>query len=307
MTTAGTSTFNLDLNDLVEEAFERAGLELRTGYDLRTARRSLNLMTIEWANRGINLWTIEQGQIVMATGQATYALPVNTIDLLDQVIRTNNGTTNQSDINISRISESTYSTIPNKLTQGRPIQVWINRQTGQSNPTTSVTTANVSTTDTTITLNTTLGLASAGFIQLDSEIIGYANVDGNQLINCARGQAGTTTTAHNTGASVTVQNLPSVNVWPTPAAPGDQYVLVYWRMRRIQDAGTGVTSQDIPFRFLPCMVAGLAYYVAMKRPEVDGNRVLALKAAYDEQFQLAADEDRDKAPARFVPRNLFYA
>jgi hypothetical protein len=307
MTTAGTSTFNLDLNDLVEEAFERAGLELRTGYDLRTARRSLNLMTIEWANRGINLWTIEQGQIVMATGQATYALPVNTIDLLDQVIRTNNGTTNQSDINISRISESTYSTIPNKLTQGRPIQVWINRQTGQSNPTTSVTTANVSTTDTTINLSTTSGLASAGFIQLDSEIIGYANVDGNQLINCARGQADTTATAHTTGASVTVQNLPCVNVWPTPAAPGDQYVLVYWRMRRIQDAGSGVTNQDIPFRFLPCMVAGLAYYVAMKKPEVDGNRVLALKAAYEEQFQLAADEDRDKAPARFVPRNLFYA
>jgi hypothetical protein len=307
MTTAGTSTFNLDLNDLVEEAFERAGLELRTGYDLRTARRSLNLMTIEWANRGINLWTIEQGQIVMATGQATYALPVNTIDLLDQVIRTNNGTTNQSDINISRISESTYSTIPNKLTQGRPIQVWINRQTGQSNPTTSVTTANVSTTDTTITLSTTSGLASAGFISLNGEIIGYANVDGNQLINCARGQAGTTTTAHTTGASVTVQNLPCVNVWPTPAAPGDQYVLVYWRMRRVQDAGTGVTDQDIPFRFLPCMVAGLAYYVAMKKPEVDGNRVLALKAAYEEQFQLAADEDRDKAPARFVPRNLFYA
>jgi hypothetical protein len=307
MTTAGTSTFNLDLNDLVEEAFERAGLELRTGYDLRTARRSLNLMTIEWANRGINLWTIEQGQIVLATGQATYALPVNTIDLLDQVIRTNNGTTNQIDINISRISESTYSTLPNKLTQGRPIQVWINRQTGQSNPTSIVTTANVASTDTTITLDTTAGLASAGFIQLDSEIINYANVDGNQLINCYRGQNNTTAAAHPIGTSVTVQNLPCVNVWPTPAAPGDQYVLVYWRMRRIQDAGTGVTSQDIPFRFLPCMVAGLAYYVAMKKPEVDGNRVLALKAAYEEQFQLAADEDRDKAPARFVPRNLFYA
>lgn len=306
MATAGTSTFNLDLNDLVEEAFERAGLELRSGYDLRTARRSLNLMTIEWANRGINLWTIEQGQIVMATGQATYALPVNTIDLLDQVIRTNNGTTNQSDINISRISESTYSTIPNKLTQGRPIQVWINRQTGASNPTSIVTTATVTSTDTTITLDTTVGLATAGFIQLGSEIIGYANVDGNQLINCARGQANTTAAAHAIGASVTVQNLPCVNVWPTPNAPGDQYVLVYWRMRRIQDAGTGVTTQDIPFRFLPCMVAGLAYYIAMKKPEVDGNRVLALKAAYEEQFQLAADEDRDKAPARFVPRNLFY-
>jgi hypothetical protein len=264
-------------------------------------------MTIEWANRGINLWTIEQGQIVLATGQATYPFPADTIDLLDQVIRTNNGTSNQIDINISRISESTYSTIPNKLTQGRPIQVWINRQSGQSNPTTVVTTANVSTTDTTINVSNVSGLASAGFIQLNSEIIGYANVNGNQLINCARGQNGTTIAPHTTGSSVTVQNLPCVNVWPTPAAPGDQYVLVYWRMRRVQDAGTGVTDQDIPFRFLPCMVAGLAYYIAMKKPEVDGNRVLALKAAYEEQFQLAADEDRDKAPARFVPRNLFYA
>jgi len=170
-----------------------------------------------------------------------------------------------------------------------------------------VTTANVASTDTTIDLSSTAGLASAGFIQLDSEIIGYANVNGNQLINCARGQADTTAAAHTVGTSVTVQNLPCVNVWPTPNAPGDQYTLVYWRMRRLQDAGTGATTQDIPFRFLPCMVAGLAYYIAMKKPEVDGNRVLALKAAYEEQFQLAADEDRDKAPARFVPRNMFYA
>ena len=183
MTTKGQSVFNLDLNDLVEEAFERAGLELRTGYDMRTARRSLNLLTIEWANRGINLWTIEQGQIPMVTGQASYPFPTDTIDLLDQVIRTNNGTSNQIDINITRISESTYSTLPNKLAQGRPIQVWINRQTGQTNPTTAVLTANVSSTATTIDVSNATVLASNGFINLESETIYYANVNGNQLIN----------------------------------------------------------------------------------------------------------------------------
>jgi hypothetical protein len=306
MATNGGTSFNLDLNELVEEAFERAGLELRTGYDLRTARRSLNLMTIEWANRGINLWTIEQGQIVLATGQASYPFPVDTIDLLDQVIRQNNGTTNQIDINISRISESTYSTLPNKLAQGRPIQVWINRQSGQTNPTTALLDGNVSSTTTTITLTSTVDVASNGFIKIDTETIYYANVNGNQLINCSRGQNGTTATAHTTGAAITNVNLPSINVWPTPNAPGNQYTFVYYRLRRIQDAGTGATEQDIPFRFLPCMVAGLAYYVAMKKPEVPGERVLALKAAYEEQFQLAADEDREKASIRFVPREMFY-
>ena len=306
MTTTGTTAFNLDLNDLVEEAFERAGLELRTGYDLRTARRSLNLLTIEWANRGINLWTIEQGQIPMVTGQACYAFPVDTIDLLDQVIRTNNGTSNQIDINITRISESTYSTLPNKLTQGRPIQVWINRQTGLTNPTTAVLTANVTSSATTIDVSDASLLASNGFINLESETIYYANVTDNQLINCARGQNGTTAVAHLVNTIVYTSNLPSINVWPTPNAPGSQYMFVYWRLRRLQDAGNGVTEQDIPFRFLPCMVSGLAYYIAMKKPEVDPNRVMALKALYEEQFQLAADEDREKAPIRFVPRQMFY-
>jgi hypothetical protein len=306
MTTNGATAFNLDLNDLVEEAFERAGLELRTGYDMRTARRSLNLLTIEWANRGINLWTIEQGQIPMVTGQASYPFPTDTIDLLDQVIRTNNGTSNQIDINITRISESTYSTLPNKLAQGRPIQVWINRQTGQSNPTTAVLTANVSSLATTIDVSDATVLASNGFINLQAETIYYANVNGNQLINCSRAQNGTTATSHVAATTVYNNNLPSINVWPTPNSPGSQYVFVYWRLRRLQDAGTGVTEQDIPFRFLPCMVAGLAYYIAMKKPEVDPNRVMALKALYEEQFQLAADEDREKASIRFVPREMFY-
>jgi len=239
MTTTGTASFNLDLNDLIEEAFERCGSELRTGYDFRTARRSLNLLTIEWANRGINLWTIEQGQITLTTGVGVYDLPVDTIDLLDQVIRTNAGSaSNQTDINISRISESTYSTIPNKLAQGRPIQVWINRQSGATTP--------------------------SGI------------------------------------------KYPQINIWPTPNDPDNQYIFVYWRLRRIQDAGDGVNTQDIPFRFLPCMVAGLAYYLSMKIPGVDPNRSVALKADYEQQFQLAADEDREKASIRFVPRNMSY-
>jgi hypothetical protein len=314
MTTSGTTAFNLDLNDLIEEAFERCGLELRTGYDFRTARRSLNLLTVEWANRGINLWTVEQGQITMNTGQAIYALPNNTIDLLDQVIRQNTGSSsNQIDINISRISESTYSTIPNKLTQGRPIQVWINRQSGQSSVTASTLTANITSTSTTINLSDVTVLPAAGFIKLDNELISYNTLTLNStagtagvLTNLGRGQQGTIPAAHTAGAIVTLTNPPSVNVWPTPNAGGG-YTLVYWRMRRVQDAGNGVTDQDIPFRFIPCMVAGLAYYIAMKKPEVAPDRIMMLKQDYEQQFQLAADEDREKAPLRFVPRNMFYA
>jgi hypothetical protein len=307
MTTSSTTAFNLDLNDLIEEAFERCGLELRTGYDFKTARRSLNLLTVEWANRGINLWTVEQGQIVMNTGQATYALPNDTIDLLDQTIRQNNGTTNQIDINISRISEPTYMTIPNKLTQGRPIQVWINRQSGQTNNLASTTlNGAISATDVTITLTSTVGLATSGFIKVDNETIVYSNISGNQLLNCSRGQANTVAASHLTGASVFAQNLPSINVWPTPNAGGG-YVFVYYRLRRMQDAGTGVTDQDIPFRFVPCMVAGLAYYISMKKPEVSPDRIMMLKTDYEQQFQLASEEDREKAPIRFVPRTIFYA
>lgn len=306
MATTGTSVFTQDVNDLIEEAFERCGLELRTGYDFRTARRSLNLLTIEWANKGINLWTVEQGQIAMVTGQAIYPLPVDTIDLMDHVVRQNNGTTNQIDINITRIAEPTYITIPNKLTQGRPIQVWVNRQSGQENTTALTLSGNISATDTTITLSSTVGLATAGFIKIGSETISYPNISGNQLLNCARGQNNTTAASHLSGAAITVQNLPCINVWPTPNAPGNQYTFVYYRLRRIQDAGTGVNVQDIPFRFIPCMVAGLAYHLSMKLPNVAPERVLALKASYDELFQQAADEDREKAPLRFVPRNMNY-
>ena len=307
MSTSGTSTFNLDLNNLIEEAFERCGTELRTGYDMRTARRSLNLLTVEWANRGINLWTIEQGQIDLVTGQAIYAIPTNTIDLLDHVVRQNNGIqSTQVDLNITRISESTYSTIPNKLTQGRPIQVWLNRQTGQSNAVATVLNGSISATATSITVTDASQLSSAGFIKIDSEVISYPNVVGNVLTNCARGQNGTTAAAHNTAAAITVQNLPCVNVWPTPDAGGGPYTFVYWRLRRIQDAGTnGTVEQDIPFRLLPCMVAGLAFYLSQKLP--DGlARMQVLKAEYEEQWLIASTEDREKAASRFVPRMTFY-
>jgi len=304
--TSGLTAFNLDLNDIIEEAYERAGLEVRTGYEFRTARRSLNMLTIEWANRGINLWTIEQGQIVMNTGQPIYPFPADTIDLLDQVIRTQANGINQVDINITRISESTYSTIPNKLAQGRPIQVWINRQSANTNATTITLNGTITATDTSITLSTTNGLTTTGFINIGSETIGYGNVDGNQLLNCYRGQNGTTAAAHTTGAAIVAANLPCINVWPSPNAPGDQYIFVYWRLRRIQDAGNGVNIQDIPFRFIPCLVAGLAFYIASKRVEIPPERVLFLKSEYEQQWLLASQEDREKASDRFVPRQLFY-
>lgn len=307
-TTTGTTAFNLDINDLIEEAFERCGQESRTGYNFRTARRSLNLLTIEWANRGLNFWTVEQGQIPMVTGQAIYPMPTDTINLLDTVIRQGNGTPNQIDINISSISESTYMSLPNKLAQGRPIQVWYNRQSGQENLTDVTLDGAITSSDTTITVSNVANLTTSGFIKIGSETISYPNVDpvNNQLINCARGQNGTTAASHADGDALTVQNLPAINVWPTPNAPGDQYMFVYYRMRRIQDAGTGTSIQDIPFRFIPCMVAGLAYLMSMKLPDMDPTRIAALKADYEQQWDMASAEDRDTSPLRFVPRNLFY-
>ena len=308
--TSGQTSFNLDLNNLVEDAFERCGQELRTGYDLRTARRSLNLLTIEWANRGINLWTIEPGQITLNQNQIMYALPVDTIDLLDMVTRTGTGA-NQQDININRISESTYITIPNKNATGRPIQVWINRQSGQENPTTITlnetltATASTAANPETITLSSTVGLAQFGFIKIDAETIQYGGVSGNTITGCIRAVDNTTLAAHAIGAKIYVQNLPTVNVWPAPEQ-STMYTFVYYRLRRIQDAGNGVTVEDIPFRFIPCMVAGLAAYLAMKLPNVDPMRIQMLRADYEAAFQLAAEEDREKAPVRWVPREQFF-
>jgi len=224
MATSGTTAFDMEFTEIAEEAWERAGREMRSGYDLRTARRSMNLMTIEWQNRGINMWTIDEGTINLVKGTSEYALPADTIDLLEHVIRTNNGNVStQSDLTINRVSVSTYASIPSKLTEGRPIQVWVER------------------------------LAAA----------------------------------------------PSINLWPVPDR--NDYIFKYYRMRRIQDAGSGAQTADMNFRFYPCLVAGLAYHIAMKIPEFV-SRIPMLKAVYDEQFEMAAGEDREKASITFAPR-----
>jgi hypothetical protein len=304
MTTTGSSIFNMEFSEIAEEAWERAGREMRSGYDLRTARRSMNLLTIEFANRGLNMWTIEQGSFSLTPGLNTYPLPTDTIDLLDHVIRTGaNSSSTQADLNITRISVSTYATIPNKITQARPIQVWIQRLSGETNPTGSTLNGNITASDTTITLSSVVGLAASGYIRLDSETIYYNYIDGNTINNCFRAQNGTTAASHTTGTAVYVQQLPAVTVWPTPDS-SVPYQFVYWRMRRIQDAGNGIQTADMNFRFLPCLVAGLAYYIAMKVPELM-NRVEMLKAIYDEQFNLAAAEDHEKAAIRYVPRQMF--
>jgi hypothetical protein len=304
MTTTGSTLFNLDFTEIAEEAWERAGREMRSGYDLRTARRSMNLMTIEWQNRGINMWTMEQGVINLTPGLSTYALPTDTIDLLEHVIRTGqNVSSTQADLTITRISVSTYATIPNKLQQARPIQVWVQRLSGETNPTSATLAADVSSTDTTLTLSTTVGLAGSGFIKIDSETMYYGYVSGNTIGNVFRGQNNTTAALHLTGAAVSVPQLPAVTVWPTPDNTA-AYQFVYWRLRRVQDAGAGVQTADMNFRFLPCVVAGLAYHIAVKTPELMP-RVEMLKQIYDEQFDLAAGEDREKAAVRFVPRRMF--
>lgn len=229
MTTSGVSTFNPEFRDLVEEAFERAGMELRTGYDLQTARRSMNFMALEWQNRGINLWTVEQGSQVLTPGTFTYTMPADTIDLIEHQLRLDAGSTSgQTDYTLSRISVSDYAQLSNKLTQGMPLQIYVDRQ----------------------------------------------------------------------------RVAPVVYLWPVPDN-SQPYTLVYWRMRRIQDVGNGAAKTiDVPARFLPCLVAGLAYYIAMKRPEA-ADRVGFLKQEYDLQWDLAAGEDREKASVRFVPAHSY--
>lgn len=226
MTVSGTTSFNLDLTEIVEESFERCGKELKSGYDLRTARRSLNILFADWANRGVNLWTVQYATLTLTAGTATYSLPTDCVDLLEHVIRTGTGT-NQADLTITRISVSTYATIPNKNATGRPIQVYIDR----------------------------------------------------------------------------AQSTPSITVWPVPDS-STSYTFAYWYLRRINDAGTGANTMDIPFRFIPPMVAGLAFQLSMKLPGAE-TRTAALKADYMEAWQNAADEDRDKAAVRFVPRMGF--
>lgn len=310
-TTSGVAAFNLDLSEIVEEAFERAGSELRTGYDLRTARRSLNLLFADWANRGVNMWTFEQNTINLVAGQPTYALPDDTVDILDHVIRTQaNQPSNQADLTITRISVSTYATIPNKLTTGRPIQVWIQRLTANSSLTAATTTGGTTAANaTTIQVSTLAGLPTAGFLTIGTELISYNETSNPQdgapfyLYNCCRGQDGTTAASYASGTAIKLTQKQSITVWPTPD-PGTQYQFVYWRMRRIQDAGSGVNIADVPFRFIPCLAAGLAYYIALKVPG-GMERLAILKAQYDEAWMTAADEDQERAAIRLVPRQMF--
>jgi len=310
--TSGATTFDPDLTEIVEEAFERAGRELRSGYDLRTARRSLNIMFADWANRGINMWTIDTGMITLQQGVNTYALPNDTVDLLEHVIRTQaNSAATQADLTITRISVSTYATIPNKITQARPIQVWIQRMDGKVNSINATTTASMSATATSVAITDVTQLPAAGFIKLDNEVISYGYIVQNDnaisgtLNNCGRGQQNTIAVSHNSGTAVYWTKPPAVTVWPTP--DGSQtYQFVYWRLRRTQDSGGGVNVMDVPFRFYPCMIAGLAYYIAQKIPE-GTPRLEMLKSTYDEAWQLAAYEDHEKAAVRFVPRQSFIA
>jgi hypothetical protein len=304
VTTSGNTAFSPDFTEIAEEAWEQAGREMRTGYDLRTARRSMNLLTIEWANRGLNMWTYEQGTITLTPGLPTYALPLDTIDLLDHVIRTGaNASSTQADLSITRISVSTYATIPNKLAQGRPIQIWVQRLSGQVSPTGATLNGSINSSTTTILLSSTANLPSAGFVRIGSEDIYYGWLSGNNLGGVVRGQNGTTAASHNSGDAVYNPNLPAVTVWPTPDN-SQTYQLVYWRLRRMQDAGSGIQTADMNFRFLPALVSGLAYHIAKKVPELV-ERLPMLKASYDEQFDLAAGEDREKAAVRFVPRRQF--
>lgn len=223
MSTSGTTSFAPDLTEIIEEAYARTGYIGRSGFDFRSARTSLNLVLSQLANHGINLWTVTSGTISLVPGTATYNLPDDTVDLIEHVVRTTSGTS-QTDLAISRISVSTYASIPAKTNTGRPIQCYINRQS----PT------------------------------------------------------------------------PTITLWPIPDS-STPYTLVYWRLRRLQDAGNGGNTQDVPFRFVPALIAGLAYHLAMKVPG-GLERVAMLKAQYDEALMLAEGEDRERAAVRFVPR-----
>ena len=214
MATSGSRDFELDVADIIEEAYERCGIEVRTGYDAKTARRSLNLMFAEWANRGLNLWTIQQATLTLTKGQAQETLTSDVIDLLEVVLR-RDGT----DFELSRISRGEYLTIPSKTTEARPSQYYFDRKIA-----------------------------------------------------------------------------PVINIWATPENSTDQ--IVYYYVQRIEDADTLTNTTDMPFRFYPCMVAGLAYYLSMKRaPE----RIQLLKSVYEEEFQRASDEDEDRTPLKLQP------
>jgi len=217
-----------DLPELFEEAFERAGLEMRTGYDLKTARRSLNMITLEWQNRGVNLFTIDSGTIPLVAGTATYTMPSDTIDLIEHQLRTGTGT-QQIDTALMRMSVSTYAQQSSKNVLGRPTQVYIQR------------------------------------------------------------------------LATSVQ----VTVWPVPDST-QPYTLLYYRLKGIDGLASGIGGEvtNVPPRFVPALVSALAFHIAMKRPEAAA-RAIPLREEYEAQFQLAADEDRDRASSHFVPFSPF--
>ena len=214
MAVSGSKNFELDVNDYIEEAFERCGVMAQTGYDLKSAKRSLNLMLADWANRGLNQWTIEQTTISLTQGTGDYALGADTIDILSAVVRRSN-----TDYSIDRISRDDYISIPNKTQQARPSQFFVDRQ-----------------------------------------------------IN------------------------PTLKLWPIPENSTD--VVVVDKLMRMDDADTQTNTLEIPFRFYPCLAAGLAYYLAIKRAP---DRVQLLKAVYEEEFERAASEDRDRASFNVQP------
>ena len=219
MAVSGTKAFELDVTEYIEEAFERCGLEVRTGYDIRTAKRSLNLMLAEWANRGLNQWTIAQTQVTVVQGQTDYSLGSDTIDVLSAVVRTDT-----VDYGIQRVSRDEYLNIPTKSSQSRVSQFFVDRQ-----------------------------------------------------IN------------------------PTLKVWPAPNNSTD--ILIFDRLVRMDDADTPTNTMELPFRFYPCLAAGLAYYIAMKRAP---DRVQLLKAVYEEEFERAATEDRDRASFNVQPSLDYY-
>ena len=219
MTTSGSKDFELDVADYVEEAFERCGLEVRTGYDLKTARRSLNLLLADWANRGLNQWTIKQRTVTMVQGDGEYDLGTDVIDGLSVGLWRSN-----ADYSLERLSRDQYLTIPNKTTQGRPNQFFVDRQV-----------------------------------------------------------------------------TPNLKIWPIPENSTD--VIYYDALTRMDDADDYTNTMDLPFRFYPCLAAGLAYYIALKRAP---NRVQMLKAVYEEEFDRAATEDRDRSSFNVVPKYEYY-
>lgn len=297
MPTTGTTEFNLDLNNLVEEAFERCGAQVTSGHDLRTARRSLNLLLVEWGNRGINLWTIDQYTAPLYPHSSIYILPIAMVDVLDCVVRRSMGTS-VIDQPLRRVSAASYAATPNKYSPGVPTQVWINRQTGNISTTQVELTAPISATDVYLPVTSTAGLPPYGVVIIGGEEITYAGKTPDALGGCGRGPNATT---HTTGDKLQLQRYPTATVWPVPAPGMGDMFLTCWYLRRMDDAGGGAATQDVPYRFIPALVAGLAYYLSAKIPSVTADRIMMLKQDYEEQWAMAATEDREKATLRIVP------